>query len=313
MRQASASPRSLSILLTLLAAFVIAGAAAGGSVGDVRVLVVRATSGPTPDNAAAVAGVAEFYARASFGKLRLQLDITPWQPSCTPPETGPYDRVVCITPESTSSLTKQLGRSFGLQDASGDAFSPMGKGTLDFSAYEKLQLGWISAVQRVDRSRTYSVGDIDVPSTSSQALVVTTSKGEYWIEHRSDKPRRVIVRLVPPKATRTVYIGAPSDRFVVAKIFSVTRAFRFTWLDRTRPTQPHLHGLDETVLWWTPSKDRASGIATYRVTVDGKQLTTTSETRIELPELHGIHRFAVVGIDRAGNRSRPGTLLLHIA
>jgi hypothetical protein len=61
------------------------------------------------------------------------------------------------------------------------------------------------------------------------------------------------------------------------------------------------------------SKDRGSGVATYRVTVDGKQLATTTETRVELPELHGVHRFAVVGIDRAGNRSRPGTLLLHIA
>jgi hypothetical protein len=312
MRQASASPRSLSVLLALLAAFVSAGAAAASSVGDVRVLVVRMTPGPTPDNAAALQRAEPFFERSSFGRLRLHLDITPWQSSCTAPDVGPYDQVVCITSESTASLTKQLGRAFGLPDAPGDPFSPMGKGTLDFSAYEKQRLGWIT-VQRVDRSRTYSVGDIDAPSTSPQALVVTTSKGEYWIEHRSDQPRRVIVRLVPPKATRTVYIGAPDDRFAVARTFSVTRRFRFRWLDRTRPTQPQLHGLDETVLWWTPSKDRASGIATYRVTVDGKQLTTTSEPRIELPELHGIHRFAVVGVDRAGNRSRPGTLLLHIA
>jgi hypothetical protein len=301
------------LLTALLAAFVTAGASAQDSVGDVRVLVVRATSGPTPDNAAAVARVAEFYARASFGQLRLQLDITPWQPGCTPPDVGPHDQVVCITPASASSLTKQLGRSFGLSDAPGDPFSPMGKGTLDFSAYEKQRLGWISAVQFVDRSRTYSVGDIDAASASPQALVVATSAGEYWIEHRSDKPRRLIVRLLPPKGTRTVFIGASKDRFAVARVFSITHAFRFTWLDRTRPTQPHLHGLDETVLWWTPSRDRGSGVANYRVTVDGKALTTTTEARIELPDIHGIHRFAVVAVDRAGNRSRAGTLLLHMA
>jgi hypothetical protein len=301
------------LVMALLAACLTAGAAAQDSVGDVRVLVVRATSGPTPDNAAAVARVAEFYASASFGQLQLHLDITPWQSSCTAPGVGSYDQIVCITPESTSSLTKQLGRSFGLSDVPGDPFSPMGKGTLDFSAFEKRQLGWISKVQRVDRSRKYAVADIDRPSTSPQALVVSTRAGEYWIEHRSDEPRRLLVRLLPPQGTRTAFIAAPNDRFVVAKIFRVTRGFRFTWLDRTRPTQPHLHGLDETVLWWTPSIDRASGVAAYRVTLDGKALATTTQTRVTLPELSGTHRLAVVAVDFAGNRSRAAILLLHIA
>jgi hypothetical protein len=294
----------------MIHALVVAAALAVS--GDQRVLVVRKTSGAMPDNGAAIARVADFYSRASFGQLRLHIDVTPWGSTCTAPDAGLYDRVVCITPETGSSLTKQLGLSFGLSDAPGDVYSPMGKGTLDFSAFEKLQLGWISEVQHVDRSRRYSVGDIDRPSTLPQALVVSTRAGQYWIEHRSDRPRRVIVRLLPPRGLRTVFIGAPSDSFVVSKILRINRSFRFTWLDRTRPTKPQLHGLDQTVLWWTPSIDRGSGTAVYRVALDGKPLATTTQTRVTLPDLSGTHRLAVVAVDYAGNRSRAGTLLLHI-
>jgi hypothetical protein len=320
------------LVMALLAACLTAGAAAQDSVGDVRVLVVRMTWGPRPDNTAALQQAAPFFERASFGRLRLQLDITPWldvygEATCpvdieaagVAARSAGYDpdayvHVIEVVPsDACGSFVRELGRSFGLSDVPGDPFSPMGKGTLDFSAFEKRQLGWISKAQRVDRSRKYAVADIDHRSTSPQALVVSTRAGEYWIEHRSDEPRRLIVRLLPPKGTRTVFIAAPNDRFVVAKIFSVTRGFRFTWLDRTRPTQPHLHGLDQTVLWWTPSIDRASGVAAYRVTLDGKALTTTTQTRVQLPELSGTHRLAVVAVDFAGNRSRSGVLLLHIA
>jgi hypothetical protein len=320
------------LVMTLLAACLTAGAAAQDSVGDVRVLVVRMTWGPKPDNTAALQQAAPLIERSSFGRLRLQLDITPWldvygEATCPVDieaagvaarsagyDPDAYAHVIEVVPsDACGSFVRELGRSFGLSDVPGDPFSPMGKGTLDFSAFEKQQLGWISKVQRVDRSRKYAVADIDLPSTSPQALVVSTRAGEYWIEHRSDKPRRLIVRLLPPKGRRTVFIGAPNDRFVVAKIFSVTRAFRFTWLDRTRPTQPHLHGLDRTVLWWTPSIDRASGVAAYRVALDGKALATTTQTRVTLPELSGTHRLAVVAVDFAGNRSRTGVLLLHIA
>jgi hypothetical protein len=254
-----ASRLKTGLLMALIAAFVTAGAVAQDSVGDVRVLVIRVTPGPAPDDAAALQQAGPFLERSSFGQLRLQLDITPWLHGAAEAaaraagyDPDAYTQVVEVVPADTvGSFLRKLGRAFGLHDAPSDPFSPMGKGTLDLSAFEKLQLGWISAVLRVDRSRAYSVGDIDRPSALPQALVVPTNNGEYWIEHRSDKPRRVIVRLVPPKATRTVFIGAPNDSFAVAKIFRVTRAFRFTWLDRTRPTQPQLHGLDETVLWWT--------------------------------------------------------------
>ena len=66
----------------------------------------------------------------------------------------------------------------------------MGHGATDFTALEKLKLGWISNVRRVAGSGSYTVADIDAPSTAPQALVVPTAAGEYWIEHRATAPRR---------------------------------------------------------------------------------------------------------------------------
>jgi hypothetical protein len=348
-----------ALAVTVLCAVFLTGSAAGSAVGDVRVLVIRATWGPTPDTPT-LANVAPFYERSSFGQLRLHLDETPWLPvypgSICPSDqraakvaagaagfdVGSYGRIAVLLPDENAcpfrgvaranneillayapSLTHELGHTFGLAHATsyfcarsncrrieeyGDPFSPMGHGTLDFSAYEKFKLGWITNVQRVAGSRTYTIGDIDTLGSLPQALVVGTNAGEYWIEHRSGE-RRVIVRLVKQ---RSIYISAPNNRFVAPNVFSVTRGFSFTWLDCKRPTQPQVHGLDETVIWWSRSRDTGSGIATYRVTLDGKPFTDTTEARITLPELHGTHRIAVVAVDRAGNRSRPGAVLLRL-
>ncbi|MFL5980548.1 MAG: hypothetical protein ACJ74R_02420 [Gaiellaceae bacterium] len=71
--------------------------------------------------------------------------------------------------------------------------------------------------------------------------------------------------------------------------------------------------LDHAYLSWRPSSDAGSGIAQYRVTVDGKLLATTTGTGMALPSLaDGGHRVAVVAVDRAGNRSRPGVVSLNV-
>ena len=348
---------------TLVVAGLAGAAVAQDSVGDLRVLVIRATWGPTPDNSAALAAAAPFYDRASFGKLRLHLSITPWLatysgPICPADEVAAkaaasgagydvdsYARIVEVLPEeicdfngvargndilltAPGALVHELGHTFGLQHATayvcghggcrhideyGDPLSPMGHGALDFSAYEKLKLGWITSVQRAEGSRTYSVADIDVPSDAPQALVVPTAAGEYWIEHRGDDTRRLIVRL-RARTGRTIYIARPLDRYVTAKVFSVTSGFGFKWLDRTRPSAPRVRALDQTLLSWSRSSDAASGVAGYRVTIDGRLLATTTGTQTALPELHkGGHRAAVVAIDRAGNRSRPGVVPLNVS
>src|SRR3954471_20953988 len=68
-----------AIVAAVLVAICSAGAAgAQDSIGDLRVLVIRATWGPAPDDSAALSAAAPFYDRASFGQLRLHLEITPW-------------------------------------------------------------------------------------------------------------------------------------------------------------------------------------------------------------------------------------------
>lgn len=349
--------------------------------GDVRVLVVRATWGPRPAAGGDLAGASAFYERASFGKLRLKIDVTPWLAAYSAPlcpsaassrsvfgavgeraqaaaevagyDVSAYRRIAYILPERVCSpaglgvgrevflaadggllddlaFVHELGHTFGLPHATrsrcargcriveyGDPLSPMGAGGTDFTALEKFKLGWISGVQRVDRSGSYEVADIDEASSLPQALVVPTAAGEYWIERRSSDPR-LVVRLVKPNdALHPVYLRsvflALRQSYVARGVFSVTRAFHFTWLDRKRPTMPSVRALDQTVLWWTRSTDRDSGVVGYRVTLDGKLLAETAETSITLPQLRGAHRLTVVALDRAGNRSRPGILLLHLS
>src|SRR5215475_4136267 len=243
-RRCSAKPPySRAVRRALLAAAVVAACLVGvgrgvsapdpDAVGDLRVLVIRATWGPTADNAAVLSEAADFYRRASFGRLRLQLDITPWlrtYPTAVCPDdeqaakdaaraagysVESYARIAEVLPADVCDFSgvalgpevlltdphvfvHELGHTFGLKHATsyecagrscrhideyGDPLSPMGHGAVDFSAYEKLKLGWISSVQRADRSRAYAVADIDAPSASPQALVVPTAAGDYWIEH----------------------------------------------------------------------------------------------------------------------------------
>jgi hypothetical protein len=356
---------------------------AAEAVGELRVLVIRATWGPRPDASGDLAGAEAFYSRASFGRLQLKIVITPWlqaygEPLCPGEassrsvfgavgdraqeaasaagyDVGTYRRVVYILPERMCmvaglgvgrevflaqdggilddyALVHELGHTFGLPHAQGsscargcrifeygDPLSPMGSGGVDFTALEKLKLGWISSVERVDRTGTYQVGNIDEPSSSPQALVVPTAAGEYWVEHRAAEPGRVIVRLVRPNDPihpvylRSVFLGQTEQRYVARGLFSVTRRFEFRWLDKKRPTMPRVRALDHAWLSWGRSSDAGSGVAGYRVSIDGKLLATTTVTGTSLPALRpGGHRVTVVAVDRAGNRSRPGVVNLNV-
>src|SRR3954452_8091744 len=271
--------------LVALVALVLSGGA-GATVGDVRVLV----TGASPQQ---VDSAAAFIERSSFGRLHLHIDVT------GAPDA--YDAVVPPGP----NLVRRLGLAFGLKPASRDPLSPMGKGKLDFGAYEKSQLGWIS-VERADSSRTYTLADIDQPSSSPQALVVTTAAGEYWIEHRA-APNRLVVR------RKQSFVAQPRTRYVKRGVFGVTRMFAFRWLDKKRPSTPIARALDNAFLSWTPSRDAGSGVANYRVSVDGELLVVTTGLGTALPALSdGGHRVTVVAVDRAGNRSLPGAVSLSV-
>jgi hypothetical protein len=353
------------------------------AVGDLGILVIRATWGPVPSAGGDFGPATAVYNRASFGRLRLHVDVTPWLHAYSAPicpgeasaqsvfglvgdlaqdaakgagyDLGSYRRLVYILPERVCSpgglgvgrevfLTEdggvlddmafvhELGHTFGLPHAGGstcargcrifeygDPLSPMGSGGVDFTALEKLKLGWISAVQRVAASGAYSVANIDESSASPQALVVPTAAGEYWIEHRAADPRRVFVRLVKPNDAihpvylRSIFLAQVEERYVARGVFSVTRQFEFRWLDRTAPTIRRVRALDHAWLAWAPSTDAGSGVAGYRIFIDGELLTTTTDVGTALPALsHGGHLISVVAVDRAGNRSRPATISVNV-
>jgi hypothetical protein len=69
--------------------------------GDVRVLVVRATWGPRPAAGGDLADAAAFYERASFGKLRLKVDVTPW--------LSAYSAPLCPSAASSRSVFGAVG------------------------------------------------------------------------------------------------------------------------------------------------------------------------------------------------------------
>jgi hypothetical protein len=78
----------------------------------------------------------------------------------------------------------------------GDTLSPMGSGTLDFSAYEKSLMGWIAAPPHVTVPKRYALAPPTVKSRLPQALVVDTAQGSWWIEYRAKPFRGLVFRFI---------------------------------------------------------------------------------------------------------------------
>ena len=109
-------------------------------------------------------------------------------------------------------LLHELGHTFGLGHAqasdcttspvrcgveeTGDTLSPMGSGTLDFSAYEKYLLGWIPAQPHASVPKAYVLAPPTSTSKLAQALIVDTIQGSWWIEYRSRPFRGLVFRFI---------------------------------------------------------------------------------------------------------------------
>jgi len=200
----------------------------------------------------------------------------------------------------------------------------MGHGSDDFTALEKLTLGWISRIERAPGPGTYTVGAVDEPSEAAQALVFRTAEGEYWVEHRVKAPH-VLARLVEPNDPRhpvylrTAFRGQGDGHVELRGVFSVTAAspaapeteLTFAWTDRTAPSAPRLRVAPRlprarsAIVRWGASLELGSGLVGYRVVVDETTVARTTRRQAVLaPLARGTHRITVEAVDRAGNRSR---------
>jgi hypothetical protein len=132
---------------------------------------------------------------------------------------------VLLTRQPTVELLlHELGHAFGLghahsapcvlnelrcgTDDTGDPFSPMGHGSLDFSAYEKSLLGWLPPQPRAAAGKRYVLAPPTGRSSLAQALVVESDRGTWWIEYRVRPFRGLLLRFVDP--TQHPYPFAPS-------------------------------------------------------------------------------------------------------
>jgi hypothetical protein len=246
---------------------------------------------------------------------------------------GVGHQIVLNADRNWYDMVHELGHTYGLaharreicrgcsKDEYGDPYSPMGHGQLDFSAYEKVQMGWLHEVAHISRPGTYSIGRPDVQGATPYALVIQTGLHEYWVEQRLDAtPPGLVVRSIEPDLSDfmaapelMLYIPALTvgrgETFRVGGVFSVRYAgvgrVRFTWLDRTGPTAPSVSVHAPRITW--SSRDRGSGVASCAVALDGRVVGRGgARGSVTLPAMKGgAHRASVTCVDRAGNRSRP--------
>jgi hypothetical protein len=116
-------------------------------------------------------------------------------------------------------------------------------------------------------------------------------------------------RFGEPGAFRIVVLGKTGSSY----------RLHFAWTDTTPPKRPtivfpgaHVRRWADTAVTWRDSNERGSGIAEYRMSIDGAP--SVSITQSIYPELNaariadlrrGTHTLSIVAIDRAGNHSRP--------
>jgi hypothetical protein len=219
-------------------------------------------------------------------------------------------------------------------DDQGDPYSPMGRGAVDFSIYEKVMLGWTRNVAAASRAGTTRIGRADRAGPRPLALRIDTALGAYWLEYRPQPldmgfrgtaPGGIVLRYVNaqrdegPFENMPVLIDSPSGRgrptvtvgedVRVPGVFAarfVKRAgadavLRFRWTDGTAPRPPEIvsprdfGAVGSTVrVRWEVPFERGSGVVSYRVVVDGGKPTVVKTEELLLTGLSSGAHFVSV-------------------
>ena len=240
-----------------------------------------------------IAATAEPAARAAGYDLSAYekvIYLVPWRCPDATGVAGSESQIGLFGALDVELVAHELGHTFGIWTHAnrwdcgggvcrsveyGDPYDVMGHGPGQFNAWEKFTIGWLTNVARPGAAGTYSVDQLERPSTLPQALVVTTARNEYWFEHRepvlqdaflassplveglfvragrtenpglpSDYPEQNI--LLPNPAGRGLDALLPGDTFRVPGAFELTVAAHvgtlfdvsFRWTDATRPSRP---------------------------------------------------------------------------
>jgi Gametolysin peptidase M11 len=224
------------------------------------------------------------------------------------------------------------GRSCRAQDYA-SPYSVMGHGSGHYNAFEKWRFGWIERAGPSLRSGDVEIARIDRPSELPHALYVVSGPSEYWLEYRpevgwpvvyagptiadggeSRYPRRNLLLASARQATFAVP-GSFEAKLTRADGESATLSFR--WTDRRPPSRPRV-GAEVArgrVTVSFSATDAGSGVERFEIVVDRTRRVTVPTSVLRGGELigrllqyrarlpRGLHRIAVVAIDRAGNRS----------
>jgi hypothetical protein len=136
--------------------------------------------------------------------------------------------------------------------------------------------------------------------------------------------------LVQNPAGGARYAYQAGESFVRRGIFAVDveahardRALlRFRWLDKVAPVRPRLRARairkSRIRLTWDSPRERGSGVRSYEVRLDGNavQIVDAAQAlyrwQVTIRAPRGVHRVAVVAIDRAGNRGRAASARVRL-
>ena len=123
----------------------------------------------------------------------------------------------------------------------------------------------------------------------------------------------------------------PGQTFRVKNVFELTVAdhvgthvdVRFNWTDATKPGRPSVYSPGAVLprgrkldIEWGRATEAGSGLDRYVISVDGTVRATIvadapRQVVLARPS-RGVHVVSIVAVDRAGNRSRPGTVTFRV-